>query len=158
MTAEAHQGWGKERQINREKASVEVKWDERMKRQRGESERERERQRDGEFWLSELISISSREEDWWTLEEGVCVCTCACVLKNGGQASVSTDALTSSKENTFRGVTCVYVHYTAVQAHDGEGRARPFHVPTSITASFPLPARELSCDLWPHPFIHHIVD
>lgn len=56
---------------------------------------------------------------------------------------------------------CVYVCTLhgitlSVWCHDGEGRAWPLCVPTSITASFPPPAWELSCDLSPDPFLHHM--
>lgn len=57
-------------------------------------------------------------------------------------------------------IVCVHYPPSCLHSHlgvyDGEGRAWPLHSPTSITASFPGPAREQCYSLWPHPIMHHM--
>ncbi len=105
MTAEEHQGQEEERQINREKVSVEVKSDGRMKRHKGEGE-------GCEFGLSELISVSSRQEDWWTLSGRRCV-SWRVVERPPLTQMYSPRRKKMCVEVLHGWMQCVYVHYTA---------------------------------------------
>lgn len=101
--------------------------------------RDRKERESGEFWLSELISVSGRREDWWTLQgEGVCLCVCR---RGAGEASVNTDVLTSEKENVCRGVTCV----------DASGRRTLHCIPLSAV----MESVGLDPSAFPHPSQPH---
>lgn len=109
----------------------------------------RERQ-SSEVWQSVQMSVTRGEEDGRTLwGEAVWVEGILYHIQYSGW----------SHHRGWETPRCVNTQYiiqscteTLSWAHDRGDRFWPHCIPTSITASFLLPAWELSGNLWPHPF------